>query len=357
MKLTFALEKVSRFLRWWLWELVTVIQQMLPHSAHLWRRNLTAYISRNRISIVEAHSANTPLLEMAGQDMLAGTELPLPEHLAVVLERGHRIRIVLDPEYAFLRSFRLPLAALAHLRSALELHIPKLLPMDAALLRTDHSMLEVNPQSATIDVELAAIKCSDIEPIEKALRHWGLQPTAVHLGRPNDPQPRFSLGNSDSNTGRWALSRADACLAAAAATLTMAALVTYAVQSYRAQRSLEEALIQSGPEAASVLQQRQHLSSRVETLTVLSAAERAPTAAAVLAEVTTHIGHDTWLTALDLKGHELRLIGLSPNPASVVSQLASSTLLSEVELRSSMSVGAASLHDRFEITAQVATGT
>jgi hypothetical protein len=346
-----------RFLNWWGRELSASAQDLRARVVPHWRRRLNLFVSRSRLQIVEDGTGNgSPILDVMRTE--PGSELPpLSDAQRDTLGRGRRARLVLDPELAFVRALRMPLAALPHLASAIDLQAPKLLPMSATLLRRDFEIAAVDPDGAAVDIELAAIKRSDIEPIESALEQWGLQPGAVQLGRASDSRFRFNFGMSNVRGNRFAFTRADTFLAAGAAALAMGVVIICTVQAVRARNSLEQALAQTSAPAASVLQQRQHLISRLDTLSAVSTAERAPTAAAILADVTSRMNHNTWLTTFELKGRELRLVGLSSEPASVVKELAASTLILEVELRSSMSASGSTGRERFEITARVKTDT
>jgi Fimbrial assembly protein (PilN) len=355
--LTFKnLKFAARGLKWWTDELRASLQELLSFIAPKWRRTLTAFVSPSRLLIVEDPATEAPpILELPRARCDAHMSSPLPaDHALAGLEPGRRVRLVFEPEFAFVRTLSFPIAVLPHLRSALDLQIPKLLPLSVALLRWDFALTGPSPDGASIDVELAAIKRSDVDSIEQPLRSWGLRPTSVQLGRPSDPSFRFRFGAPDAPASRFALSRADSLLAASAATLTMAMIIVFAVQSYRAQKSLDQALAQATDAATSVLQQRQQLISRLELLSVVSSVERTPGAAAVLSDVTRRISHDTWLTTFELKGRDLKLVGQSADPATLVKQLASSQVIAEIELKSSLSTAAG--RDRFEITAQVRAG-
>lgn len=353
-----AFHYASRFLNWWVLELSASVQDLRSRILPQWRRSLTAYVSRSRLRIVEGDSTGgTPVLDATRTESGSELAVPLSDAQRGVLGHGRRVRIVLDREFAFIRTMRLPLAALPHLASAIDLQVGKLLPLNAAQLRRDFEVLAVDAQDGAVDIELAAIKRTDIEPVENALEQWSLQPGAVHLGDGSDSAFRFNLGTSNRRAGRFTVTRTDRFLAASATALALCAVTIGAVQAVRARNSLERALAQTGAQAASVLEQRQQLISHLETLSVVSAAERAPTAAAILADVTSRMGRTSWLTTFELKGNDLRLVGLSSEPATVVKELSASALISAVELRSSMSASTGGGRDRFEITARVKTDT
>jgi len=353
-----ALRNALKFLNWWVLELTTVLEALRSQLIPGWRRSLTVYVSRSRLQIVEGDSrSNSAIFEVARAERSSELALALSEEQRASLGGRRRARLVFNSELAFVRTLRMPLAALPHLASAVELQMPKLLPMNAGLLRSDFEIVAIDPEGAAVDVELAALKRSAIDPIENALNHWGLQLASIHLGTDSDSRVRFTFGAPDAPANRFAITRVDTFCAAGAAAMAVCAVGIFAVQTIRAHKSLEEALTQTNSPAAAVLQQRQRLIARLETLSLISQAERAPTAAAVLADVTAHLNREAWLTTFELKGRDLRLVGLSSESAAVVRELAASALITDVELHSSVSAGNSTGKDRFEITAQVKAGT
>jgi len=351
---TTAFGSAWNFLNWWIAELNSTFEDLRAHLSPRWRRSLTVYVSRSHLQFKESdlHRSAT-VLELTRTQW--PRELPKSQQAAIAV--GRRARLVFNAEFAFVRSVRMPSAALPHLASAMELQLPKLLPIDPALLRSDFEITAMDPNGAWVDIDLAAVRRSDIEPIENAVRQWGLQPGSVHLGNDSEPRPRFKFAATDAQVNRLAVTRNDLLLAAGAATLTVCAIAVFAVQAVRAHRALELALVQTSAQATLVLEQRQQLIARLETLSLISKAERMPTAAAILAEVTNRLNRDAWLTTFELKGRDLRLVGWSAEPAAIVKELTSSALITEVQLRSSMAGSTHSGKDRFEITAQVKAGT
>ena len=109
--------------------------------------------------------------------------------------------------------------------------------------------------------------------------------------------------------------------------------------------------------ASAALLHRQQLLARLEPLSALAQLEAAPSVAALLADVTMLVPQNTWLTTLELKDQNLRIVGVSPNSGNVVKLMSSSQVLNDVELHSSMSLGIGTGLDRFEIKAQLKAKT
>lgn len=347
----------GRFLEWWLLELRSALEDLRSRLAPRWRPSVTVFVSRSGLQLVDGDPrSSVPVLDLPRSESGYEPPPPLSAEQQTTFTPGRRTCLVFDADLAFTRPLRMPLAALAHLDSALDLQTPKLLPMDRSLLRTDFEVVAVDQLKAAVDIELAALKRGDIETVERVINQLGLQLGEIHLGRPEDPRFRFKFGTSRAPVTRFAVSRVNGFWAAGALMLAFCAVAIFAIEAVRAQQSLTQALAETGAAASAALEERQALIARLETLSIVAQVERTPTAAAVLTEVTKRLNRGVWLTVFELRGRELRLVGLSAEPATTVKELAESTLITGVELRSSMSANENVGKDRFEITAQVKGG-
>jgi general secretion pathway protein L len=346
-------EGMRRFLRWWSAELVACAQEAIAWVAPQWQRAVTIYVDANRLAIIDGdYKEQTPLMEFPRQHLRSELPDTLPDPVRAALERGRRVRVIVGARHAFFRRLRLPLVALPHLKTAVSLQLPKLLPLNATLLFTDFEVTLADPRRRIVDVDLAAIKRADVEPISRAIQAWGLRFTSLHLADGIDGAPRFRFTGFGPSGGAPAFGRVDRWMVGAAATLGLACAAVAVTQSYRAERTLIQAQGDTRAAASVALGRRQSLLARVEPLKTLSQLENAPSAAAILADITALVPPDSWVTTFELKQRTLRLVGVSPDAAALVRRLTSSALLADVELRSSMSVGIGTGRDRFEISAQ-----
>ena len=251
-----------------------------------------------------------------------------------------------------MRQFQVPLAVLPHLDGAIALLLPKLLPLDAKELLTDFAVASRDPTNRAACIDLAALKKTDVNPVLDHLRAWGLQIFSTHLGEPTSTR-RFRFSADGVFGFALKLQRSDRVLIGVAATLGLACASVAATESYRSQVSLEQAKTATRVTAATALAHRQELLARLEPLHALAELEAAPSATALLAEVTMLVPQNTYLTTLELKGSHVRIVGVSPNSGNVVKLMSSSQLLNDVALRSSMSLGIGTGLDRFELTAEL----
>jgi general secretion pathway protein L len=345
--------RASKFMRWWIAELQSCGNDLMEIWAPNWRRALTVYAGPSRLLFLDPESA-TPgtIFEIACEGSIADLPQLMPAPLASAVEANHRVRVVVSDERAYVQQLQMPLAALAHLDSAIAIQLPKLLPLDSSQLLTDFEVTATDSTKGTINIDLAALKRADIDPLMKRLRAWGLRITSTHLGHTPEGAYRFEFDSGKTMGHQSSLRRMDRVLLGVAATLGLACASLAATESYRSQAALDREKTLTHVPASAALSRREQLLSRLEPLSALAQLESAPPAAALLAEVSTLVPQNTFITNFELKEGALRIVGLSPNSANVVKLVSSSALLNEVQLRSSMSVGIGTGLDRFEITAK-----
>jgi general secretion pathway protein L len=316
------------------------------------RRVLNVYWDANRLLVLDQNSPDAKtMIEIACVD--GHVPETIPALLATAREQNNRVRLFVSPVRAYVRQFQLPIAVLPHLDAAVALQLPKLLPVDAGELLTDFEVTASDLSQKMADIDLAALKKVEVNAVLGRLKAWGLHVVSTHLGDPSNTAHRFKFGGDGIFGHHPKLRRSDRVLAAAAATLGLACASVAATESYRSQVSLEHAKTEARAPASAALSHRQELLARLEPLAALAQLEAAPSATALVADLTTLVPQNTWLTTLELKDRHLRLVGVSPNSGNVVKLISSSLLLSDVALRSSMSLGIGTGLDRFELTADL----
>lgn len=347
-----AVKATASFLRWWITELESALQDLLAFVAPAWRRPLTLRIDAHRVVLSDSASpAGTSIWEF--ERASPGALLPesLPESAIVPLGSGRRIRVLLDAHYAFVNRLCLPLAAMPYLRSAIVLQIPKLMPLEASRLLTDFEITRADTKRSLIEVAVAAVKRSDVEPLLELVRRWGFRVASVHLQPGPDLTARFRFEHADHFGRRSIVSRADRVLMGTAAVLGLTCITVAVTESYRADQALERAQRITQVPASASLAKRQHLIEGLEPFNALSDLENSVGVGKLLAEFSTRIPHDAFLTTWEVKGRQLRIVGLSSDVVGLVKSLGASALLTDIELRTSMSAGIGTGKDRFEIIA------
>jgi hypothetical protein len=354
-KLETSARRASQFLRWWAAELQSCAHDALVLLMPRRRRVLNAYWDATRLLF---RDENSPDQKTMAEISCADGDLPetIPASLATVREQNNRIRVFINPERAYVRQFELPIAVLPHLAAAVALQLPKLLPVDASELLTDFEVIVSDLTQKTASIDLAALKKAEVNAVLECLKAWGLRVASIHLGQPSGPRHRFKFADDGAFGHRLKLRRSDRVLAGASAALSLACASVAATESYRSQVSLERAKTETRAPAAAALAHRQALLGQLEPLAALAQLEAAPSATALVADLTMLVPQNTWLTTLELKDRHVRLVGVSPNSGNVVKLISSSLLLTDVALRSSMSLGIGTGLDRFELSADLKGG-
>ena len=353
-KLETTTRRVSQFLRWWAAELHSCAHDVLGLLVPQRRRVLNAYWDATRLLFRDENSSDPKtIVEISCVDGIDHLPETIPASLSAVREQNNRIRVFVSPQRAYVRQFRLPTAVLPHLDAAVTLQLPKLLPLVASELLTDFEVIDSDLTQKMASIDLAALKKAEVNAVLERLKVWGLRVASIHLGQPSGPRHRFKFGGDGVFGHGLKLRRSDRVLAGAAAALGLACASVAATESYRSQVSLEHAKTETRAPAAAALAHRQVLLGRLEPLAALAQLEAAPSATALVADLTMLVPQNTWLTTLELKDRHVRLVGVSPNSGNVVKLISSSLLLSDVALRSSMSLGIGTGVDRFELTAEL----
>jgi general secretion pathway protein L len=129
-------------------------------------------------------------------------------------------------------------------------------------------------------------------------------------------------------------------------------VLTGVIEGFRSQRSLALAAETTHAAASEAAVRRQDVIERIEPLKALASLETTASSSDLMVELSQLVPDGSWLTTFERRDRQVRIVGLSPDAAGMVKRLASSALLSDVSLRSSMSAGIGTGLDRFEITAE-----
>jgi general secretion pathway protein L len=355
MYLERTLQQTSSFLRWWATQLQSCAADLVGALSPRRRRVLNVYWHADGLLILDDNSPQPKVIaEIPEAKHDSQWPADIPAALLTVMARSNRARLIVSPDKAFVRQVEVPLAVLPHLDSAIALQLPKLLPLNANELLTDFEVAAGgSSDDAAKIIDIAALKKGDVDPVLSRLQAWGLRIISTHLGEAAKVSRRFRFSADGAFGHRLKLQRSDRILIGVTATLGLACAAVAAGESYRSEVSLERAKADIRTPAAAALVHRQELLARLEPLEALAKIESAPSATALLADVTMLVPQNTFLTTLELKDRRLRIVGVSPNSGNVVKLMSSSQLLNDVELRSSMSLGIGTGLDRFEISAEL----
>jgi hypothetical protein len=344
--------KTAAFFRWWRSELRLAFQDTVARLAPRWHRSMTLYLEGGRAALIDDAGCTRGEF-VCGVQGWAGLANELPEAFKSTSEHSRRIRLVVSGKLAYFRMLRLPRAAAPHLTSAVAIQLSKLLPLDASKLLVDFGPIPSASNETLIAVEVAALRRVDVDPIVERLKGWGFQIVTTHVSDSPTAERRFKFADHGAYHYQWGLRRVDRILVGIAAVLSIACASLAAAESYRSQKALDLAKDSTDAAAQIALQRREELSSKLDPLTTLSHLEATTKATGILWQLTTAVPLNTWITTFELKERALRITGVTPDSAQVVKMLSSASVLNDIELKSSMSLGVGTGLDRFEITAHI----
>jgi len=336
---------------------------------HWWRQALTSWLpARWRVLLGLAQdrlllSCDQEQLRVQWQDAeglrdLARLPLPLEEpELEKVL--GNRLAalprwLLLSPGRVLRRGLLLPAAAAEHLRDVVGFEVDRQTPFAAGAVRFDARLLQ-RRADGQLEAELVAVPRPAFEEAVAAL--GGLAASLVGVdasdaqGRPLGVNllPLEHRRNRPNPLRTWNL---------ALATVALLALVACAWQVLDNRRQAAAAFAAQvevrANQARTVAMRRQRLVDVVEGAAFLDRTRASlPTAVEVMDEVSRRLPDNTYLEKLSIEGHQLLLIGLSPEASSLVAKMEGSGLWKSPALSGALQPDPRSRRDRFSLTAEL----
>ena len=346
--------QISLFVKWWLTTLRGILDDLLARSAAHWKRPSLVFVDKDIVQLFDGEGEpHSPAAQMPRADLLKASSVELEETLRRLQVRSRHARLQIHSALAFHAQLKMPLAAAPYLKSAVNLRLPALMPINVSELAIDFRVVSTDVEGGFLIVEAAAIRRVLLDECFTAIKKWGFRARRLEIAAGAGSPGLFRIDAQAHSVEHSPEPKINHRLRLGAIALAAACIFIGTTESYRAELSLRKLERANAPLVAAALSHRNQLSAQAEPIRQLEVQRRSPDAAQVLAAVTLLVPSDAWLTTFELKGSVLRLVGIAPEPAALVKRLASSTLLSKVELRSSISVGIGTGKDRFEILADL----
>jgi len=347
-----ALQLSSRsvaFWQWWTAELIDLWAIVVGAVAPGWRTEIAVAITPGNLKFV---MGGHTVLEVPRIKLNAGWSAEEKGKIEGLLQQCKSIRLDYPAAEAFRYRGVMPLAVSSYLLNAIALQLPKWMPLKAGALLTDYRVIRRDVDAGTIEIEVAALKRAEVEWLVAQVRSLGFRIKRIGLMDADDRDRMFSFSVGKTAQLRPSANRAERLLLAAAAVLGCAILVSGAIEGFRSHRTLALTTQTTHMAASEAAVRRQEVIERIEPLQVLSTLEASPSSSELILQLSQLVPDDSWLTTFERRDRQIRIVGLSPDAAGIVKRVATSALLSEVSLRSSMSAGIGTGLDRFEIAAE-----
>lgn len=351
-------DTLSRFFIWWLGELAACVPSRLRE---LFRRRpaiLALTLSDEDVAFTLNRSGTSRHL---GRIRLGAT---VEGRRAVApLLRGISLRdldVVMNvpADCVLRRHVALPLAAQENLREVLSFEMDRHTPFKSSEVVFDYRVIRADHESKRLDVDLAVVPRELIERAGRIAESFGL--TLDGIGVADEaPFARDGINLLTHDHANGKSTSQNRLLVALVVLVAVLALVAVYLPFHFKQRTLaayEAQLAESRAAALETEQLKKQLSTRLEYGRFLVDRRLStPAATLLLAELTERLPEDTWLVQFRWQGDKLTIAGFSPAAAALIAGLEQSSLLSEVRFGSPVTADPRVGHERFNISAEVAS--
>ena len=341
--------------RWWIDELAACVPPAL-------RQRVAG--SRGRLLlIVDARGGN--LIEETGGERrtLGRIDVDAPSDREIVsrlrhAKRGERKPIVirLDARHALRTTASLPLAAERNLAQVVGFEFERLVPFKQSEVHFAYRVTARDKAAQTIGVELTIVPHTELAKIVDVLPGLGFQATEIEVAGPA-PGALTTIAIAGENriergrSGR----RINLGLGAIAILLAIAcvAIPLWRESAMIARLNAQITNARGQAEASAALQKQIDAQSRDQGFLV-DRKNASPTVTELLATLTRLLPDDTYLTELEVKGGQVRLVGLTSSATALLASIAKSPSFHDATFESSITHDPKTTRERFDIGAHIA---
>ena len=347
----------SRFLRWWLGELSSVVPAALrpagldTESFTLVRLEQGSAFLRlfDNGSIQDAGSVTLQTLDAAAQRQAFIAAL-------VKVRNGQRDVVIALPSDRVLRkTLTLPLATEENLRQVLEFQMEEYTPFPLSQVYFGHRVAGRDFARGQLTVEFAATPRDAVDEAVQRLNDWGcvvraavaedmlVAGTLVNLLPAAQGKPPSLLKHG---LNPW--------LAAMVMLLAIAAMAMPLIIKREAVVQMQPWLEKSKTAAEAVDALRRGLETRVEEHNYLLEKRQAlPAVIVALEELTRILPDDTWVQQLDIKGKELQIQGETASSVKLIGLFEQSGRFYDASFRSPLTKGQTAGAERYQLALQM----
>ncbi len=332
-------------LRWWLGELASFVPAALRHRmAGLRSRYVLVSDDAGLMLWREAGRAREAMGRIHQRTRLANQH-PLDVVLRVPAEKALRI------------AAPLPLAAERNLDQVVGFEFERLLPFRRNEAYYTYRVLARDKLARSLQIELTAMRRSEIDVSVQAASRAGLHVTAIEIPAVTlDDAPSFIALEKGGQPG--AATRGRLVLTALTAIVLILAAAAIALPFWHAERRLD----QLTAELATARQQAE-LSAKLQSQIdahlrdqhfLIDRRQHVPTVTELLDALTRLTPDDTWLTELQITGTDVRLTGASSSATALLGLIERSASFRNAVFRSPVVQDQRLGRERFDLGAQIA---
>ena len=341
------LARVEQALSAWLDDVLSYCGEVSACLAE--RREQTSLIARLDGDVVQLVERTVDAERVIAPDLAAMDPVAEPPRGRTPLD------LELPASMCLVGAIVLPAAAGYRLREAVDFQLDRLSPITPESIVFDVSIVSRDAARQLVRAAYALVRRDDLDALLARLDACGFEPRMVTARAVIDGTPvvfRFG-GAARPRAGRWVVPARPIWAAAAIAGAIASMLAAWLLLDLRLearQAETEQARIASAT-AIEVSQRRDALR---KIATALADIADRPPIGAVLAIVAARLPDNTYVERIEIKGGQLRLVGLSGAAAPILAELADSGLLSDVVLATPVAIVPDAGRERFDIHARIA---
>jgi general secretion pathway protein L len=357
--LLLVVDAVRPFLSWWGRELAACLPRSLPLQLGLDRPKVWAMIgsSAARFQVVRGRET-TNLGDVEFLPDAPGQQTAKVRALLRQSGAGQAsIGILMPPAKVLCPTIRLPAATRENLGEVLGFEMDRQTPFRAEDVYFDYRIRSIDAEAGQISVALAITQRRDVDRMISVAGAWGVSVDRVSVAEgPGAGAASFNLLPRTAVRREGTLMRR--VLMAEAAVVVLLAAAALALPIYRKMETLDalEARVAAlRSEAADVAALRDRISEISQQISFLDDRKRAhPMATVLLAEITRILPDNTWLTELTWRDTDLRIVGYSQQPSSLIALLEESALFGGAQFSAPVTTDPRLGLERFNIAVNVA---
>ena len=333
-----GINRIRWFFRWWAGQLAALVPG--PIRRFFRARPDTVMVDISGPEVVVARCGEHHCEEIGRFPANAGDQEEASGAAQEILKAAgaaqHRTALRLSSTQALVKSLVLPMAAEGELRNILSHQIEEHTPFQADEACFGYRVEARDRRAGQITVELTVVPRKIVDAALSRARRWGFDPHVVDISTDaalGPPRINLIAGNDGGGGNAWP--KVNGLLAAVALALALAAVIIPLENAgLRADALLGEVakLRRASQQVLVLRRERDVLENRVRF--IADKKLEAPSALAILDELTRIIPKDTWLYELRINRPEIRISGYSPSASSLLGKINDSPMFKNPRFRS-----------------------
>ncbi len=357
--LTFLKTWVSRFLRWWLGELVGIVPERLRDLVG--RSGQRLWISITGDTVVFEHVKGKSVQWLGNLDLTQTSPAAQGEAAREIIGsaklRSAEVVIRLPRDNSLRRMVDLPSPALENLREVLSFEMDRHTPFGSDEVYFDYHVRAHDTENKRIKVDLLVVTREIADRAIDLVTGWGLDPDKLSLAEGTESDTIFNLlpavaggrkqGRTMQLSGYLAL-----------ATCVLLALAIYLPLKHKQDvlEEIEARLQQARTDATEADKLTKQIEAMEERSRFVMQQKRSRfTVTELLNEVTELLPDNTWVLQFGQRGDKMTMSGYSNKPSALIGLLEESELLSQVSFSSPVTADPKVGRERFNISASVSS--